>query len=301
MICFGGKNIPVVSPVSAAKKDYGPEYKVYSDVPSLSLFYDEPLRRRELTIADVIDVSTTPAVLSDDDILKTLIQRLINIDIDELTVADYRYLVYKVLTAFPDPGLSFTWTSKYGGMQLQTKLDARAIRCVPLSLTDKDTGKVLEAGSREMREKANYYRSLGLTVPKMRSIKHLESLSESVVNLFGEIYTVIDLDSLEEIQEFLKEQPMSFLTEISNFAREVNPYGMEEVVTLTNSEYDPVVRFRHLAFDKLGSVLSEAEQKELDWLTSSIDKGKKPVAEPEEVVISSLITVANFFPGLRGN
>lgn len=229
-----------------------------------------------------------------------------NVDLRELSLRDFRYLMYKIriLSSLKAP-YNLTYTSLYGNRNSFSINDTMAVK-----LLEVDPEEYTRAQAR------------GLVIPSLRDFEEFNSQRERLGDE-GDFYwpraQYCQGDSVEEKIHTLKTRsrqlgirPADFLVEIDEFAAKFDDYGVIESVELADKLFEPqkaIEYFTNLLSDLDSILLSGAiDAGRFEQLTERRDSLRTELqriqtelsntgeAAPMRETILFSIEIADFFP-----
>jgi len=225
-------------------------------------------------------------------------------DVRDLTSGDFKHLLYwHRLRSFTKRPWVRKWTSRYGNQNEEITEEMGKVLFKTHSMTEKDYKK---------------YTDLGLAVPTMRVIEHLEklgvdlSITDTYINTLAMYFKGNTWE--EKINTFLEAD--ADLIEASRELEELSEHGVEEVLTLKDKNFDPkayITKLRDGAsnlellipeYVRVGFEQQALEiRSNIEFMRFEADRIEKEIADgkevqPEEEKIMLPMTAASFLSGI---
>lgn len=272
-------------------------------LPSNEVFYQHPaLELRPFEVPEYAKLYRARSE-NDEGILVDTVDAVCSIDVRNLTVKDFRYLLYKLRTnsSLKAP-YKLSYTSAYGN------------RCeYTLNNTNLDV-KVLESTAEEYAG----WQAQGLTMPTLRDIEEYNAMSKRLGKegefLWSRAKYVKGRNVVDKINNLQKMPPDFLFTEIEQFAAKFEAYGVTESVQLLDNKFEPKAALQKLRDDlakidsilenqSVAAVLADSLFTQRGVLVDDINRIERELqttgeAAPKRETITFSIEIADFFPTL---
>jgi hypothetical protein len=240
---------------------------------------------------------------NDEGILFDTVDTVCSVDVRDLTIKDFRYLLYKLrINSSLKAPYKLSYTSAYGN------------RCEYTVNNTNLAVKVLEETAEEYAE----WQAQGLTMPTLRDIEEYNGLNKRLGKegefLWSRAKYITGRNVEDKIAKLQKLPPDFLFTEIEQFAAKFEAYGVTESVQLQDNKFVPQEALQKLRLElaRIDSILENQSVAvalanslfaQRGVLTDDINRIEHELtttgeAAPRSETITFSIEIADFFPTL---